>query len=77
MIVTLEQLNLAELRSLCWNYKLTPSYNADDMRDQIRAHRPEAPKQAPLFFSEESSATPVFAPRESLPSGGMGPGRGA
>ncbi len=36
MIVTLEQLNLAELRSLCWNYKLTPSYNAGEMRDRIR-----------------------------------------
>ena len=77
MIVTLEQLNLAELRSLCWNYKLTPSYNAEEMRDQIRQHRPNAPKQAPLFFSEECSATPVFDPRESLPLEGMGQGGGA
>jgi hypothetical protein len=77
MKVTVEHLNLAELRSLCWNYKLTPSYNAAEMRDRIRAHRPEPPKQPPLFFSEESSATPVIAPQESLPSGGMGPGRGA
>lgn len=77
MNVTLEQLNLAELRSLCWNYKLTPSYDAQAMRDQIRQHRPNAPKQPPLFFSEESSATPVIAPQESLPSGGVGVGGGA
>ncbi len=51
MPVTLEQLNLAELRSLCWNYKLTPSYDAQAMRDQIRQHRPNAPKQPPLFPS--------------------------
>ena len=76
MKVTVEHLNLAELRSLCWNYKLTPSYNAEEMRDQIRAHDPEPPKQRPLFFSEESSATPVFDPQESLPSGGVGAGGG-
>ena len=77
MIVTLEQLNLAELRSLCRQYNLAETYDRDDMRDRIKAHRPEAPKQPPLFFSEESSATPVIAPPALPPLGRVGKGGGA
>lgn len=40
MTVPLEELNLAELRSLCWNYDIPPSYDAEDMRERIRvAHK--------------------------------------
>jgi hypothetical protein len=36
MTVTLDELNVAELRWLCRHYDLTESYDADDMRRRIR-----------------------------------------
>ena len=39
MIVTLDELNLVELRSLCRQYDLAESYDADDMRNRIRNAR--------------------------------------
>ena len=40
MIVTLDELNLAELRSLCRQHNLRESYDKTDMRARLR-----------LFFS--------------------------
>tara|TARA_R110002020_G_scaffold474377_1_gene705521 strand:- start:552 stop:674 length:123 start_codon:yes stop_codon:yes gene_type:complete len=37
MNVTLEELNLAELRSVCRQHNLPDTYNADDMRNALRA----------------------------------------
>lgn len=40
MIVPLDELNVAELRSLCRQYDLAESYDADEMRNRIRtAHK--------------------------------------
>ena len=39
MIVPLDELNVAELRSLCRQYDLAESYDRDDMRRRIRRAR--------------------------------------
>ena len=36
MRVTLDELNVAELRALCRQHKLPETYDADDMRDRLR-----------------------------------------
>ena len=37
MTVTLDELNVAQLRWLCRQYGLAESYDRDDMRNRIRA----------------------------------------
>lgn len=37
MTVTLDELNVAQLRWLCRQYDLAESYDRDDMRNRIRA----------------------------------------
>ena len=78
MSVTLDQLNLAELRALARQHHLEPSYDRDELIRNLRAtlnttepaQTPENPNQLPLFFSGDLSNTPDIPPLLSLPSGG-------